>query len=236
MLEFKQALHQQPATFLQFLVSCTTWSLNIFCHWSDLQSFNTSWFLLRSSHFKALRPIFFFYRSDCIVPVWEGPTLPTDGNILRCLNCEWGASGAGGSREHPPSKGPLRACRTFEAGVEQVFPGVAEQGVCEDEVQGAQQQVVWVHQVVADHREVSWAGNNVTTAWGTNHVCRVSWWCVQTRLRLVSWWKLRQIACLLPNFTQELFTFSADVQHPAEVEDFAHGTRMASIKHKQRIF
>ena len=43
---------------------------------------------------------------------------------------------------------------TFEAGVEQIFPGVAQQSVGEDEVEGAQQQVVRVHQVVADHREV----------------------------------------------------------------------------------
>lgn len=43
---------------------------------------------------------------------------------------------------------------TFELRVQQVLPGVAQQGVGEDEVEGAQQQVVRVHQVVADHREV----------------------------------------------------------------------------------
>lgn len=189
-------------------------------------------------------------RSDWIEPLWEGPTLPTDGNVLRCLTCERGASRAGGSREHPPSKGPLTACRTFEAGVEQVFPGIAEQGVCEYEVQRAQQQVVWVHQVVADHREVTWAWNNKTEAWGTNHICRRSQWRAQTRLcllLLVYCPQVKPVSFLLMKTTTNCMfaaklqtgnvcTFSVDIQHPAEVEDFAHSTWMASIKHKQKIF
>lgn len=47
---------------------------------------------------------------------------------------------------------------TFKAGVEQLLPGVAKQRVGEDEVQRAQQQVVGVDQVVADHGEVPWEG------------------------------------------------------------------------------
>lgn len=43
---------------------------------------------------------------------------------------------------------------TSKVWVEQLLPGVAQQSVGEDEVQSAQQQVVGVHQVVADHREV----------------------------------------------------------------------------------
>ena len=45
---------------------------------------------------------------------------------------------------------------TSEVRVEQVPPGVAQQCVGEDEVERAQQQVVRVHQVIADHGEVPW--------------------------------------------------------------------------------
>ena len=44
---------------------------------------------------------------------------------------------------------------TSEVWVEQVFPGIAEQGIGEDQVQRTQQEVVGVDQVVTDHREVT---------------------------------------------------------------------------------
>lgn len=43
---------------------------------------------------------------------------------------------------------------TFKAGVEQVLPGVTQQSAGKDQVQSTQQQVIRVHQVIADHREV----------------------------------------------------------------------------------
>lgn len=43
---------------------------------------------------------------------------------------------------------------TFEVRVEQLLPGVAQQSVGEDEVESAEQQMIRVHQVIADHREV----------------------------------------------------------------------------------
>lgn len=48
----------------------------------------------------------------------------------------------------------FRGVATSEVGVEQLFPGVAQQSVGEDKVESAQQEVVRIHQVVADHREV----------------------------------------------------------------------------------
>lgn len=46
--------------------------------------------------------------------------------------------------------------RTFEGWVEQVFPGVAQQSAGEDKVESTQQQMIRVHQVIADHGEVPW--------------------------------------------------------------------------------
>lgn len=46
--------------------------------------------------------------------------------------------------------------RTFEGRVEQVFPSVAQQSTGEHKVESTQQQMIRVHQVVADHGEVPW--------------------------------------------------------------------------------
>lgn len=45
---------------------------------------------------------------------------------------------------------------TSKVRVEQVLPGVAQQSVGEDQVQRTQQQVIGVHQVITNHREVPW--------------------------------------------------------------------------------
>lgn len=58
---------------------------------------------------------------------------------------------------------------TSEVWVEQLLPGVAQQGVGEHQVQGAQQQVVGVDQVVADHREVPCGSRAEAARGGVRH-------------------------------------------------------------------
>lgn len=58
---------------------------------------------------------------------------------------------------------------TSEVRVEQLLPGVAQQGVGEHQVQGAQQQVVGVDQVVADHREVPCGSRTEAARGGVRH-------------------------------------------------------------------
>lgn len=45
---------------------------------------------------------------------------------------------------------------TFEGGVKQIFAAGAEQRVGVNYVKGTQQQVIGVHKVITDHREVSY--------------------------------------------------------------------------------
>lgn len=46
------------------------------------------------------------------------------------------------------------AAGTSEVCVEQLFPGITQQSVGEDEVESTEQQMVRIHQVIADHWEV----------------------------------------------------------------------------------
>lgn len=54
--------------------------------------------------------------------------------------------------------GEIAGVATFEVRVEQLLPGVAQQRVGEDEVESAEQQMIRVYQIIADHREVPWSG------------------------------------------------------------------------------
>lgn len=66
---------------------------------------------------------------------------------------------------------------TSEAGVEQVFPGVAQQSVGEDEVERTQQQMIRVHQVIADHGEVPCTRTKEKhdATRGNYYIFRLSW-------------------------------------------------------------